>query len=72
MAEMTSKLSLRVNGEPTEAPSGATVLDLLAQLGLAGPVAAEVNGEIVVRAKHAEHQLADGDVIELVHFVGGG
>ena len=44
----------------------------VAQLGLAGPVAAEVNGEIVVRAKHAEHQLADGDVIELVHFVGGG
>ncbi len=65
-------ITLVVNGESTRAPAGATVRDLLAQLGLQGPVAAEVNGQIVVRVKHAECTLNDGDVLELVHFVGGG
>ena len=63
---------LTVNGERTPAPFGTTVYALLAQLALTGPVAAEVNGTIVVRAKHAECVLKDGDVLELVHFVGGG
>ncbi|MGH7295350.1 MAG: sulfur carrier protein ThiS [Polyangiaceae bacterium] len=37
-----------------------------------GPVAVEVNREVVPRARHAEHAIAPGDVIEVVHFVGGG
>jgi thiamine biosynthesis protein ThiS len=35
-------------------------------------VAVERNGEVVPRARHADVELADGDVIEIVHFVGGG
>jgi sulfur carrier protein len=46
---------------------------LVEHLGLTeGPVAVEVNRAIVPRAAHAVHPVAPGDVIEIVHFVGGG
>ncbi|OLI87291.1 sulfur carrier protein ThiS, partial [Xanthomonas oryzae] len=31
-----------------------------------------VNGEIVSRGRHAEHALHEGDVVEIVHALGGG
>jgi sulfur carrier protein len=66
-------LHVVVNGEPHEIPSGTTVTDLIARLGLADRrVAVERNREVVPRAKHAETRLADGDRLELVTFVGGG
>jgi sulfur carrier protein len=62
-----------VNGEQTEAPDGVTVAALVSLLGLdEGPVAVERNREVVPRAAHAETTLEEGDVIEVVHFVGGG
>lgn len=66
-------MRLVVNGDPMELPDGATVAQLLAELALGpGPVAVERNGEVVPRRAHAETPLADGDFIEVVHFVGGG
>lgn len=54
-------------------PEGITVRELLEQLELtAGPVAVEVNREIVPRAHHGVRRVAAGDVIEVVHLVGGG
>jgi len=54
-------------------PDGVTVRELLEHLGLtAGPVAVEVNREIVPRAEHVAHRLHEGDVVEVVHLVGGG
>ena len=35
-------------------------------------IAVERNGEIVPKASYADNVLADGDVIEVVSFVGGG
>jgi sulfur carrier protein len=62
-----------VNGEPKDIPDGLSVRGLIELLGLTdGPVAVERNREIVPRATHAEATLADGDTIEIVHFVGGG
>lgn len=62
-----------VNGLAREIPDGLSVKDLVVHLGLtAGPVAVEINREIVPRADHAARQLAAGDAIEIVHFVGGG
>ena len=62
-----------VNGEPLELPDGLTVEGLLAHLSLAGDrVAVERNGTVVKRARHAEETVADGDVLEIVTFVGGG
>lgn len=66
-------MNLVVNGKEHEIQEGATVVDLVTSLGLTeGPVAVEVNREIVPRALHASRRLAAGDVVEIVHFVGGG
>jgi len=66
-------MEVTVNGAVREVPDGLTVRGLVEHLGLTeGPVAVEVNREIVPRARHAEHPVAPGDVIEIVHFVGGG
>jgi len=67
-------MQLTVNGESTAVPDEVTTVgSLLLHLGLTeGPVAVELNRDIVPRATHATAQLHDGDVLELVHFVGGG
>jgi len=66
-------MRIEVNGEARDVPDRTTVLALLETLGLAAtPVAVERNREIVPRAKHASTELADGDALEVVHFVGGG
>jgi thiamine biosynthesis protein ThiS len=70
---MTGQLSLTVNGEPRRAPAGASIADLVVSLELnPAKVAVEHNGEIAPRARLAEISLADGDMLEIVHFVGGG
>jgi len=66
-------MQITVNGESRELPDGLTVLDLIQTLGLGdGPVAVERNREVVPRAEHGTTRLSDLDVIEIVHFVGGG
>jgi sulfur carrier protein len=66
-------MKLVVNGDPREVPERTTVRGLLDLLALGpGPVAVERNGDVVPRAQHGETVLAEGDVVEVVHFVGGG
>lgn len=67
------EIQVVVNGQPRAVAAGATVQDLIAALGLAGkPVAVERNREVVPKAKHGETELAAGDQLEVVTFVGGG
>jgi len=62
-----------VNGQPRDLDRPATLAELLEQLELPSRgVAVEVNFQIVPRAQHAEHLLADGDRLEIVSLVGGG
>jgi sulfur carrier protein len=68
MAEITIEL----NGAVRRVRRGARVSDLIASLGLLEPVAVERNREVIPRARHGETELADGDRIEIVTFVGGG
>lgn len=66
-------MRVEVNGDAHEVPEGTTVQSLLKFLGVSdGPVAVERNQSIVPRAAHAETTLNPGDVLEVVHFVGGG
>jgi sulfur carrier protein len=66
-------MEITINGARRVVPDGLTVRGLVEHLELTeGPVAVEVNLAIVPRARHAEHPVAPGDVIEIVHFVGGG
>ncbi|MCW8087886.1 sulfur carrier protein ThiS [Sabulicella glaciei] len=68
-----SRITLSVNGEKRALPEGATVADLLAEIGLAArKVAVERNLEIVPRSQYGATVLASGDAIEIVHFIGGG
>lgn len=65
-------LSIILNGEPrrTSAPNIAA---LVQEIGLdPAKVAVERNREIAPRSTLTETALADGDVLEIVHFVGGG
>jgi len=65
-------MQLLVNGEVAIVPDGLTVAGLVRHLGIDGPVAVERNVEVVPRAQHDSTLLADGDQVEIVHFVGGG
>ena len=66
-------MQVTVNGTSRVVPDGLTVRGLVEHLGLTeGPVAVEINRAIVPRARHGEQPVNEGDVIEVVHFVGGG
>jgi len=73
MTESGETIQVTVNGEAREVPAGRTVTGLLEELELhPGLVVVEHNREILDRDTYAETELRDGDVLELVHFVGGG
>ena len=66
------QLHITLNGESKRVAPG-TVLDLLRALDLYPKrVAVERNRVIAPRSTHAETPIANGDEIEIVHFVGGG
>jgi sulfur carrier protein len=66
-------MRLTINGEERTFGSLGDIAALIAALGLdARKVAVERNLEIVPRSLYASTALADGDRIEIVHFIGGG
>ncbi|MFN8948375.1 MAG: sulfur carrier protein ThiS [Alphaproteobacteria bacterium] len=66
-------MRIRINGKEQELARPLTVAELLEQLGLdRRKVAVERNLEIVPRSVHDRTELADGDRLEIVSFVGGG
>ncbi len=66
-------MQLTVNGERVNAPEATALAALLADWGIdPAKVAVERNLEIVPRSLYGETMLADGDVLEVVEFVGGG
>jgi thiamine biosynthesis protein ThiS len=68
-----TELEILLNGEPRRVPGPATAADLLRHLGLdARTVVVELNRQIVRRPRLGDTALANGDAVELVHFVGGG
>jgi sulfur carrier protein len=70
---MHMEITITVNGENRAAKSGATVVDLLHELGLhGGRVAIERNLEILPRPQWPATRLAQDDRFEIVQFVGGG
>jgi thiamine biosynthesis protein ThiS len=70
---MKMESTIQVNGETRPTVAGATVIDLLRELGLEdGRVAIERNLEILPRPKWNETKVLAGDRYEIVHFVGGG
>jgi thiazole synthase len=69
---MPAPLNLTVNGE-SRRTCASTVADLVRELGLVPEkVAVERNGEIAPRSQLGDIAVCEGDVLEIVHFVGGG
>lgn len=66
-------LRITVNGEPRSVAPGTSVAMLLDSTpGCARDVAVELNQAVVARSDYAHRQLQNGDVVEIVAFVGGG
>lgn len=69
---MSNPISLIVNGEIRRS-TASTIADLVRELSLKpGKVAVECNGVIIPRSTLENAPVADGDTLEIVHFVGGG
>ena len=69
---MSTPKSITLNGAPHRS-SAVTIADLVRELELAPTkVAVERNGAIVPRSTLEDASLAEGDKLEIVHFVGGG
>jgi sulfur carrier protein len=61
------------NGKPRTVDDGATIADLLAEIGWRPEwVVVEYNGEALERARYAQVRLSAGDRLEIVRAVAGG
>jgi thiamine biosynthesis protein ThiS len=66
-------MKLQINGESRDFSSPLSLAALIDQLGMKQDrVAVERNRDIVPREQWAATKLAEGDKLEIVHFVGGG
>jgi len=62
-----------VNGDSTDIRDGITVAELLEVFQISRDrVAVEIGMEIVPKALYTTHILQEGDLVEIVQFVGGG
>ena len=67
-------VSITLNGESREFPAGSTLASLLASLELDPRLVVVERNRDILRDREAfpRIELARGDTIEIVHFVGGG
>jgi sulfur carrier protein len=66
-------LRVTVNGDETEVPTGTSVADLVASLGIEPRgVAVAVDGEVVTRRTWGERSLAAGESVEILSIAQGG
>lgn len=66
-------MKITLNGKPREITAAQTVAGLLQELQIdPARVVIEHNAEILPKHRYGEQQLAENDVVEIVHFVGGG
>jgi len=64
-----------VNGKPVQGRDGATIADILADLGVepaARGVAVAVDGEVIPRTEWAARTLAEGERVEALSAMQGG
>ncbi|ESQ84362.1 hypothetical protein AEAC466_08385 [Asticcacaulis sp. AC466] len=65
-------VKILLNGEEKEV-AASNLTALIEEIGLDGrKIAVEKNLEIVPRSTYLATQIANGDRLEIVHFVGGG
>lgn len=66
-------MKIILNGETKEWAEAPMVSAMLVALGVdARKVAVEINRVIIPKSRYESHVLAEGDVVEIVGFIGGG
>jgi len=66
-------MKVKINGEDQEIAAGLSLGALLERLQIRpARVIVERNRDIVPRDAYGATMLAEGDILEIVHFVGGG
>lgn len=66
-------ITLQINGNSRELPGPTPLLEFLASKEIDPRfVVVEHNGEIVRRNAYSDVTLNEGDVVEIVHMMGGG
>lgn len=66
-------IDVQVNGDSVQVPPACTLSTLVDQMALAGKrVAIELNLNIVAKSEYSTTELKQGDVLEIVHAIGGG
>jgi thiamine biosynthesis protein ThiS len=66
-------MKIHINGEEKEIAQGLSVAGLLYELQIRpARVVVELNRTTVSREAHESTSLKEGDMLEIVHFVGGG
>ena len=73
-AVQQAEITLTVNGERSAHPAGSTLGDLLRAYSLDFRMVVVEHNRHILRDRGAYDslELGDGDVVEIVHFVGGG
>ena len=67
------KIKIKVNGKKTTIVDKLTLAELINDLKIPlTKVAIELNKEIIDKKRIRKLKLKDSDVIEIVHFIGGG
>lgn len=73
MQETRTQIQITLNGATTTVNEGMSLGDLVESRGLERRmIAVEYNGEILPRRDYDSTTLNSGDVLEVVHMVGGG
>jgi len=71
--EAGSVVTVQLNGKPRDFGGPLTLSGVLEQLGtIAKMVVIEYNGTVIPRSEYLDTPLVEGDILEIVHFVGGG
>lgn len=66
-------MNITLNGKPELLDEGTCLSHLIKELNIEGRrIAVEINQQIIPKGEHATHVIQDGDIIEIVHAIGGG
>ena len=66
-------MEILLNGTTHSIEDNCILNTLIEQLNLTGKrLAVEINQEIIPKSEHAQYKIQPGDVIEIIHAIGGG
>jgi len=66
-------IEIKVNGDSHKIVQGTDLVSFLVSIGIQSKkVAVELNREIIPKSHYQNTILNENDVIEIVHFIGGG